>query len=62
MSLFKVLGVALSLYVVYGVSAGHIYAKRGIWGATIKRDEEPVGYWSTIVVYTGLSLALFFVF
>ena len=62
MTLFKVLGVVLLLYVVYGVSVGEIYAKRGIWGATIKRDDQPVGYWSTIVVYAGLSLALFFVF
>jgi len=62
MSLFKILGVVLLLYVVYGMSVGEIYAKRGIWGATIKRDEQPVGYWSTITVYTGLSIALVFFF
>jgi hypothetical protein len=62
MTLFKVLGVALSLYVVYGVSVGEIYAKRGIWGGTVKRDERPLDYWAAIVAYAGLSLALFFVF
>jgi hypothetical protein len=59
---FKGLGALLALYVVYGLTAGAVYAKRGSWGATVKRAEEPFNYWATIVVYCGLSLALLFLF
>jgi hypothetical protein len=59
---FKLLGVVVLLYIVYALSAGEVYAKRGIWGARSTRAEEPFRYWSTIVVYTILSAALLFVF
>jgi hypothetical protein len=60
--LFKLLGVLLALYVVYGLTVGVVYAKRGPDGAAVKRAEASFNYWATIAVYSGLSLALFFLF
>ena len=60
--MFKLLGAMVALYVVYALSVGEVYAKRGVWGATSKRGEEPFRYWSTIVVYSILSAALVLVF
>jgi len=56
--MFKLVGVAVALYVVYALSRGEVFAKHGIWGVTRKRDEQPVQFWSTIVIYTMLSAAL----
>ena len=52
----------VALYVVHALSVGEVYAKRGVSGATSKRGEEPFRYWSTIVVYAILSIALMLVF
>jgi hypothetical protein len=60
--MFKLVGVAVALYVVYALSRGEVFAKHGIWGVTRKRNEQPVQFWSTIVIYTMLSAALFFIF
>jgi len=59
---FKGLGALLASYVAYGLTVGEIYAKRGPWGANVKRAEQPFNYWSTIVVYAGLSAALLLIF
>jgi len=61
-TVFKVLGAAVALYVLYALSTGEVFAKRGMWGATARRDEQPLQYWSTVVVYTVLSAMLLFVF
>jgi hypothetical protein len=60
--LFKGLGVLLALYVVYGLTVGVVYAKRGPGGAAVKRAEDPFNYWAAVDVYSGLSLALIFLF
>jgi hypothetical protein len=52
----------VALYVVHALSVGEVYAKRGVSGATSKRSEEPIRYWSTVVVYGILSVALVLVF
>jgi len=52
----------VALYVVHALSVGEVYAKRGVWGATSKRSEEPIRYWSTVAVYGILSIALVLVF
>jgi hypothetical protein len=57
---FRLLGVLLGLYVAYGVANGEVYARSGVWGRTFRRDEDSWSYWSTIVVYCGLTLALLF--
>jgi hypothetical protein len=59
---FKILGILVALYVVYALAAGQVYAKRGPWGATSKRSDDPFNYWAAVAVYTGLSAALVFVF
>jgi len=61
-NLFPLLGALLGAYVVYGAARGELYAKAGPWGALVRRDEEPFRFWSTLVVYGGLTFALFFVF
>jgi hypothetical protein len=60
--MFKLVGVMVALYVVYALSVGEVFAKRGIWGAISRRAEQPFQYWSTIVVYAILSAVLFFIF
>ena len=59
---FKTLAVLVALYVVYALSIGRVYAKRGPTGATWTRAGEPFHYWSAIAVYSLLSAALAFVF
>ena len=60
--IFKGLSVVVALYVAYALSVGKIYARRGPWGVTWARSENPFWYWSTVVIYAILSAALAFVF
>lgn len=60
--MFKLIGALVLLYVGYSLCAGRTFAKRGAWGRELRRDEHPVGYWSTIAVYALLAVALFTVF
>jgi hypothetical protein len=60
--MFKMLGVAVGLYVGYGLLTREIYGKSGAFGRTFQRDEDPRGYWSTVVAYSLLALALLLVF
>lgn len=62
MRLFPALGTVLALYVVYALVTGRVYAKHRFWGRAWERETDPVPYWSGIVVYSGLSLALWFLF
>jgi len=62
MIMFKLLGALLILYIAHALSIGRVFAKRGVWGASSKRDDEPVRYWSTIVVYAVLATALLLYF
>ncbi|HVP29740.1 MAG TPA: hypothetical protein VMW35_11330 [Myxococcota bacterium] len=59
---FRLLGVLLACYVVYGVGSGHVYGKSGVWGRTYVRDDDPWGYWGTIGAYSALTFALLFLF
>jgi hypothetical protein len=60
--MFKMLGLAVGLYVGYGLLTREVYAKSGISGRIFRRDDDPRGYWSAIVAYSLLALALLFVF
>jgi hypothetical protein len=60
--LFKVLGVAVTLYVVYGLVSGAVYAKYRAWGRTFQREEDAAGYWSAIAAYVVLAGLLLFFF
>lgn len=61
-SLFKLLGLLLALYTLLSVLRGEVYAKERAWGRTFRRAEEPGWFWSIIVIYSGLSIALLTVF
>lgn len=60
--MFKGLGLLLSLYVVYAVIAGKVFAKDGARGATVSRVQGPAYFWAVIAIYAGLALALLTVF
>ena len=61
-ALFKLLGVLVACYVVQALASGAVYARSGVWGRTFRRAEDALGYWSALVAYSLLSLALVFVF
>ncbi|MBX3700200.1 MAG: hypothetical protein KF903_04295 [Dokdonella sp.] len=58
MSLFDLLGAMLGLYVVLALVRGRVSAKAGWRLREIVRDEEPADFWTVIVLYGLLSLAL----
>ena len=58
MSLFDMLGLLMGLYVLYAALTGEVYAKSGVWGRTVSRSESPANFWMTVVIYTGLAVAL----
>lgn len=60
--LFKLLGILLGCYVALSLQRGVVFAKSGPWGRTYRRDEHGLAYWSAIVCYALLSLALLFIF
>ncbi len=59
---FQGLGILVFLYTLYSLSSGSVYAKAGAGGRSISRSDEPKEYWGVIIIYFGLSAALFFVF
>lgn len=60
--MFKFLGAALAVYVCYAAIIGSVYAKSGISGRHVFREESPVYFWAVIAIYAGLSLALILLF
>lgn len=60
--MFKVVGVLISLYAIYAASTGAVYAKAGIKGRTVSRLESPKYFWTVIVIYLGLGVALMTIF
>jgi hypothetical protein len=61
-AMFILLGIVVGLYTAYAAISGSVYARRGIGGAMVLRDESPINFWATIVCYTLLSLALIIIF
>ena len=60
--MFKAIGLLLIIYVIYSAYKGEVYAKKGPGGQMYYRTETPKYFWTIIGIYTGLSLALFFIF
>ena len=60
--MFPILGVLVAAYVLYAVMAGEIFAKAGVWGRSISREKSPGEFWMTIVIYSGLAIALIAIF
>ena len=63
-TLFKGIGILLAAYTVWAAFVGKVHTKSaGLRPMrTVVREEEPVNFWATIVVYGGLSIALMTVF
>ena len=60
--MFKILGIVVALYTAYAAISGEVYAKSGPWGRTVSRVDSPQYFWTVIVIYAGLSVALLTVF
>jgi hypothetical protein len=56
--IFTTIGLALAVYTVYGAWSGEVYAKRGVWGRKIFRENSPVYFWIVISIYAALAIAL----
>ena len=62
MGLFQGIGVLLFIYSGISLLSGEVYAKDKWSGRTVKRSEEPLYYWTIIVIYFGLATACYFFF
>ncbi|MBA8883092.1 hypothetical protein [Dokdonella fugitiva] len=60
--MFKIIGIFVLLYVAHAVATGRVLAKSGIRMREVLREESPRYYWTVVVIYAALSLALFTVF
>lgn len=60
--MFKLLGALVCLYSVYAAVTGRVIARSGPWARIVSRQESPEYFWLVIVIYAGLSIALFFFF
>ena len=58
----KFLGALVGLYVLYAAFRGEVYAKSGVRGKVVTRDEAPAYFWTVIAIYAGLAIALTTVF
>jgi uncharacterized RDD family membrane protein YckC len=61
-ALFKLLGVLVGCYAVYGLANGAIYAKYRWGGRVLRRDADTLGFWSAIAAYGALAGMLIFLF
>jgi hypothetical protein len=60
--MFKFIGTALAVYVCYAIASGSVYAKSGVSGRSILREDSPRYFWVVIAIYAVLSLALVLLF
>ena len=62
--MFKLLGIAVAIYVVFAAFDGRIYAERA-WlrrASMVERSAEPRWFWTVIAIYGALAVALITVF
>lgn len=60
--MFKLLGVIVLGYTVYGAMQGELHAKSGIRWRIVQKTESPGYFWAVFGCYLLLGLALIFVF
>lgn len=60
--MFIYLGILVGMYTTYAACTGSVYARRGAWGAMVLRDESPFNFWSIIICYALLSIAMIVIF
>ena len=56
------IGVLVGLYTLFSVLRGEVHARSGMHMETIYRQQKPGAFWMMIVIYGGLTVALFTVF
>lgn len=56
--MFKALGVLVAFYVLYAALSGKVFAKSGVFGRTIARQDSPIHFWVVVFIYLGISIAL----
>ena len=61
-ALFKLLGILVGVYTVYAVARGEVFAKSGVWGRTVSREDSPQYFWTVIVIHAALAVALMAIF
>lgn len=59
---FTILGVLVGGYALYAALKGEVYAKSGVWGKVVSREESPQYFWTIIAIYACLAVALVTVF
>ena len=60
--MFKGIGILVAAYTLWAIFDGKVYAKSGAWGRPVVKADEPRYYWTVIVIYACLSVALMTVF
>ncbi|MGH8504419.1 MAG: hypothetical protein ACRETM_00470 [Stenotrophobium sp.] len=60
--MFKLLGVCVLIYAAYAAVTGSIQVRSGIGSRTVNREESPIYFWTCVVIYAGLAVALMTVF
>jgi hypothetical protein len=58
----KFLGAVVALYVLYAAFRGEVYAKSGVWGKVISREQSPSYFWMVIASYACLAVVLIMLF
>ena len=60
--MFIFLGIAIGMYTAFAACTGSVYARSGVGARVIVREETPWHFWSVIVCYVLLAIALVTVF
>lgn len=60
--MFKLLGVLVLAYDLWAISAGEVWAKSGPSARLVTRLESPRYFWTVIIIYAGLGIALLTIF
>ena len=60
--MFKALGALLVIYTVYAAVEGKVFAKSGVRGRTVHREESPTYFGIVVGIYAALAIALLTVF
>ncbi len=60
--MFKLLGMLVAADALYAAWRGEVFAKSGVWGKTVVREESPRSFWAVIGCYGLLAIALLTVF
>lgn len=60
--MFRILGVLVLCYVGHSFLTGEVYGRYHAWGRMFERDADPWHYWSALVAYSLLAIALLLFF